>query len=247
MIFRIHELRSGKTLKELTGHLSFVNDAYFTQDGCHIISASADGTVKVHSWRSGVIHYCYITVVVLEQHSYVHILFCLRSGTQSPGNASTLTNLCPGHQKSRSTTWFPSLNTQSTLWSVTTPTRWLSWTCAARWDAFHIWWLSESYRNLHVKFCTCIIFSTLDWHPPSWRPLWQQLCDGRSFFVKSKLWRSSSSDCEDVQLRQAGGSWVCVQHRVTPRRVDLLCGGRLSAVLLQLQDRKAAENADGKH
>ncbi|XP_056890391.1 WD40 repeat-containing protein SMU1-like isoform X1 [Takifugu flavidus] len=51
---RIHELRSGKTLKELTGHLSFVNDAYFTQDGRHIISASADGTVKIwntNSWE----------------------------------------------------------------------------------------------------------------------------------------------------------------------------------------------------
>lgn len=46
-VFRIHELRSGKTLKELTGHLSFVNDAFFTHDGLHIISASADGTVKV--------------------------------------------------------------------------------------------------------------------------------------------------------------------------------------------------------
>lgn len=166
MIFRIHELRSGKTLKELTGHLSFVNDAYFTQDGCHIISASADGTVKVHSWRSGVIHNCYFTVVALNNTHTFMFLFCLRSGTQSPGNASTLTNRCPGHQKSRSTTWSPSLNTQSTLWSVTTPTRWLSWTCAARWDAFHIWWLSDSYRNLHVKVCTSIIFkSTLDWHP----------------------------------------------------------------------------------
>lgn len=34
-------------MKELTGHLSFVNDAFFTADGLHIISASADGTVKV--------------------------------------------------------------------------------------------------------------------------------------------------------------------------------------------------------
>lgn len=47
MLLRIHELRSGKTMKELTGHLSFVNDAFFTADGLHIISASADGTVKV--------------------------------------------------------------------------------------------------------------------------------------------------------------------------------------------------------
>lgn len=46
-ILRIHELRSGKTLKELNGHSSFVNDASFTEDGLHIISASSDGTVKV--------------------------------------------------------------------------------------------------------------------------------------------------------------------------------------------------------
>lgn len=44
---RIHELRSGETLKEFNGHSSFVNDACFTQDGFHIISASSDGTVKL--------------------------------------------------------------------------------------------------------------------------------------------------------------------------------------------------------
>ncbi|XP_033822962.1 WD40 repeat-containing protein SMU1-like [Periophthalmus magnuspinnatus] len=49
---RIHELRSGKTLKELNGHTSFVNDACFTQDGFHIISASSDGTVKVWSTKT---------------------------------------------------------------------------------------------------------------------------------------------------------------------------------------------------
>ncbi|KAM7419299.1 hypothetical protein PAMA_016420 [Pampus argenteus] len=47
---RIHELRSGKTLKELNGHSSFVNDASFTQDGFHIISASSDGSVKI--WKT---------------------------------------------------------------------------------------------------------------------------------------------------------------------------------------------------
>lgn len=46
---RIHELRSGKTLKELSGHSSFVNDAAFLRDGSHIISASSDGSVKVQS------------------------------------------------------------------------------------------------------------------------------------------------------------------------------------------------------
>lgn len=47
LIFRIHALRSGTTLKELNGHSSIVTDASFTQDGFHIISASAGGTVKV--------------------------------------------------------------------------------------------------------------------------------------------------------------------------------------------------------
>ena len=35
--FRVHGLKSGKTLKEFSGHTSFVNDAVFTQDGHHII------------------------------------------------------------------------------------------------------------------------------------------------------------------------------------------------------------------
>ncbi|XP_008315366.1 WD40 repeat-containing protein SMU1 [Cynoglossus semilaevis] len=49
---RIHELRSGKTIKELNGHSSFVNDASFTQDGFHIISASSDGTIKIWNTKT---------------------------------------------------------------------------------------------------------------------------------------------------------------------------------------------------
>ena len=35
--FRIHGLKSGKTLKEFRGHTSFVNDAVFTPDAQQII------------------------------------------------------------------------------------------------------------------------------------------------------------------------------------------------------------------
>ena len=47
-MIRVHGLKSGKTLKEMRGHSSFVNDAIFMADGHHIISASSDGTVKVN-------------------------------------------------------------------------------------------------------------------------------------------------------------------------------------------------------
>ena len=60
------------------------------------------------------------------------------------------------------------------------------------------------------------------------------------------VFSSSASDCEDIQLRQKGGSRLCVLHPVTARGVDLLCGRGLRAVLLQLHDGKAAENADRK-
>lgn len=46
-----------------------------------------------------------------------------RFGTQNLANASTHSNLCPGHQKSPSTMWFPCPKIQSTLWFVTTRTR----------------------------------------------------------------------------------------------------------------------------
>ena len=53
----MHGLKSGKTLKEFRGHISFVNDVVFTVDGHNIISASSDGTVKVRKtegvWRGG--------------------------------------------------------------------------------------------------------------------------------------------------------------------------------------------------
>ena len=35
--YRIHGLKSGKTLKEFRGHTSFVNNAEFAADGHHVI------------------------------------------------------------------------------------------------------------------------------------------------------------------------------------------------------------------
>nr|CAB3266412.1 WD40 repeat-containing protein SMU1 [Phallusia mammillata] len=49
---RIHGLKSGKTLKEMRGHTSFVNEAVFVPDGHHIISASSDGNVKIWNLKS---------------------------------------------------------------------------------------------------------------------------------------------------------------------------------------------------
>jgi len=44
---RIHGLKSGKLIKEFTGHTSFVNDAVYSVDGHQVVSASSDGTVKI--------------------------------------------------------------------------------------------------------------------------------------------------------------------------------------------------------
>ena len=49
---RIHGLKSGKTLKELRGHTTFVNDVRFSPDGNRIYSASSDGHVRVWEVRT---------------------------------------------------------------------------------------------------------------------------------------------------------------------------------------------------
>lgn len=146
---RLHELRSGKTLKELNGHSSFVNDVSFTQDGHQIISASADGTVKV---QCKLYNYnmclCYISIILQLWYAfffYVYLMQYFRFGMQSPANASTLLNLWHGHQKFLSTMWSPFPKIQSTLWFATTPARWSSWTCTVRWE------LDQHYNLLSRK------------------------------------------------------------------------------------------------
>jgi len=49
---RIHGLKSGKMLKEMRGHTSYVNDARFTVDGSRVLSASSDGAVRVWDAKS---------------------------------------------------------------------------------------------------------------------------------------------------------------------------------------------------
>jgi WD40 repeat-containing protein SMU1 len=50
---RVHGLKSGKLLKELRGHASFVNCAAYTTDEASIITAGADGTLRFWDSRTG--------------------------------------------------------------------------------------------------------------------------------------------------------------------------------------------------
>jgi len=52
MTARIHGLKSGKTLKLLRGHTSFVNSAVYLPDGSRVVTASADGQIKIWDARS---------------------------------------------------------------------------------------------------------------------------------------------------------------------------------------------------
>ncbi|GFH20492.1 uncharacterized protein HaLaN_17622, partial [Haematococcus lacustris] len=49
---RVHGLKSGKMLKEFRGHSSYINDAIWSMDGCQVISASSDATVRVWDAKS---------------------------------------------------------------------------------------------------------------------------------------------------------------------------------------------------
>lgn len=59
LVFRIHGMKSGKTLKEFRGHTSFVNDSIFSHDAHFVISASSDGTVKLWNIKVGCLNVYY--------------------------------------------------------------------------------------------------------------------------------------------------------------------------------------------
>ncbi|KAI8972493.1 WD40 repeat-containing protein SMU1 [Pilobolus umbonatus] len=51
---KIHNVKSGKLVKSLDGHVSFVNSAVYSSDYTQVISGSSDGEVKIWDIASGV-------------------------------------------------------------------------------------------------------------------------------------------------------------------------------------------------
>ncbi|XP_062864757.1 WD40 repeat-containing protein SMU1 [Trichomycterus rosablanca] len=92
-IIRLHGLKSGKMLKEFQGHTNCINDVIFSHTGHHVISASADGTVKIWNVKTAE---CTITIktpdvpegsditvnnVVLVPKNPEHFIVCNRTST----------------------------------------------------------------------------------------------------------------------------------------------------------------------
>lgn len=46
-LVKIHNIKSGKIVKEFRGHTSFVNAVLYSQDNNSVLSGSSDGTIKV--------------------------------------------------------------------------------------------------------------------------------------------------------------------------------------------------------
>jgi hypothetical protein len=44
---RMHGLKSGKMLKEMRGHTSYINHCTYSMDGLRLVSSGSDGFVKV--------------------------------------------------------------------------------------------------------------------------------------------------------------------------------------------------------
>ncbi|CAB3407704.1 unnamed protein product [Caenorhabditis bovis] len=52
-IVRVHGMKSGKCLKEMRGHTSYITDVRYNDEGNQIISSSADGTIRVWHTKTG--------------------------------------------------------------------------------------------------------------------------------------------------------------------------------------------------
>jgi len=89
---RIHGLKSGRTLKELRGHTSYVNDGCYTSDGGRVLTCSSDGSIKIWDAKTSenlntlrppceVGHEITINTVIMHPKNPEHFIVCNRSAT----------------------------------------------------------------------------------------------------------------------------------------------------------------------